>query len=105
VEASPKISPAPTASSAVVSAPAASSVTASNIPSKPFLLADIGEGIAEVELMSWYVKMGDKVKAFDKICEVQSDKATVEITSRYDGLVTAVHHNVGDIVKVSRRSP
>jgi 2-oxoisovalerate dehydrogenase E2 component (dihydrolipoyl transacylase) len=79
------------------------SSVASNIPSKPFLLADIGEGIAEVELMTWYVKVGDTVKAFDKICEVQSDKATVEITSRYDGLVTAVHHNVGNIVKVFGR--
>jgi hypothetical protein len=67
---------------------------------KPFLLADIGEGIAEVELMAWFVKKGDKVKAFDKLCEVQSDKATVEITSRFEGTVLNVHHNVGDIVKV-----
>jgi 2-oxoisovalerate dehydrogenase E2 component (dihydrolipoyl transacylase) len=74
----------------------------SNLPAKPFLLADIGEGIAEVELMSWFVKVGDVVKSFDRICEVQSDKATVEITSRYDGVVSAIHHNVGDIVKVQR---
>jgi len=50
--------------------------------------------------MNWYVKVGDTVKAFDKICEVQSDKATVEITSRYDGVITTVHHKVGDVVKV-----
>ena len=67
---------------------------------KPFVLADIGEGIAEVELMQWFVKQGDNIKAFDRICEVQSDKATVEITSRFDGTVATVHHREGDIVKV-----
>lgn len=66
----------------------------------PFKLADIGEGIAEVELMQWFVSEGDKVKSFDRLCEVQSDKATVEITSRYGGIVTKVHHKVGDIVNV-----
>jgi 2-oxoisovalerate dehydrogenase E2 component (dihydrolipoyl transacylase) len=43
---------------------------------------------------------GDTVKAFDKICEVQSDKATVEITSRFDGKIVHLHHTVGSIVKV-----
>jgi len=65
-----------------------------------FKLADIGEGIAEVELLQWFVKEGDVVKSFDKICEVQSDKATVEITSRYDGSILKLHHQVGDIMKV-----
>ena len=40
------------------------------------------------------------MKAFDRLCEVQSDKANVEITSRYDGIITAVHHAEGHIVKV-----
>jgi len=65
-----------------------------------FRLADIGEGIAEVELLKWFVKEGDTIKSFDRICEVQSDKATVEITSRYDGKVAAIHHTEGSIVKV-----
>jgi len=65
-----------------------------------FKLADIGEGIAEVELMKWFIKEGDLVRSFDRICEVQSDKATVEITSRYDGYITKVYHREGDIVKV-----
>lgn len=66
----------------------------------PFLLADIGEGIAEVELLQWFVQKGDQVHQFDKICEVQSDKATVEITSRYDGRIISLEHNIGDMVKV-----
>lgn len=66
----------------------------------PFFLADIGEGIAEVELLQWYVNVGDSVAQFDRICEVQSDKATVEITSRYDGVITSLNGAVGDMVAV-----
>ena len=66
----------------------------------PFKLADIGEGIAEVELMKWFVKEGDVIRAFDRVCEVQSDKATVEITSRFGGVVARVHSAEGDVVKV-----
>jgi len=66
----------------------------------PFKLADIGEGIAEVEVLKWFVKEGDSIKSFDRICEVQSDKATVEITSRYDGVIAKVYHEEGEIVKV-----
>ena len=65
-----------------------------------FLLADIGEGIAEVEIMQWFVKEGDKISQFDKVCEVQSDKATVEITSRYDGVVKSVNYQVGAMAAV-----
>ena len=67
---------------------------------KPFLLADIGEGIAEVELLKWYVKEGDAIRQFDPLCEVQSDKANVEISSRFDGVVTALSHAEGDIALV-----
>ena len=70
----------------------------------PFLLADIGEGIAEVEVLQWFVQPGDEVKQFDKICQVQSDKANVEITSRFDGIIESLATNTdcssGDMVRV-----
>ena len=46
------------------------------------------------------VRPRDRVKSFDRLCEVQSDKATVEITSRYDGVVREVYHAEGAVVKV-----
>ncbi|KAJ2064857.1 hypothetical protein GGI17_000664 [Coemansia sp. S146] len=67
-----------------------------------YKLADIGEGITECEIIQWFVKPGDKVSQFDKICEVASDKATVEITSRYDGIVKKLHYNDNDIALVGK---
>ena len=62
---------------------------------KPYLLADIGEGkcsysiskirltlcpgITECQVIQWFVKPGARVEQFDPICEVQSDKASVEV--------------------------
>lgn len=67
-----------------------------------FNLTDIGEGIAEVELKEWHVKAGDEVSEFDKICDVQSDKARVTITSRYAGIIKKLHFNADDIAKVGQ---
>lgn len=65
-----------------------------------FKLSDIGEGISEVTIKEWHVKPGDKVNQFDSICEVQSDKASVTITSRYDGVVRKLYHEVDGTCKV-----
>jgi 2-oxoisovalerate dehydrogenase E2 component (dihydrolipoyl transacylase) len=64
------------------------------------MLADIGEGIAECEVMEWFVKPGEPIKQFDKVCLVQSDKATVEITSRFDGVVDSLCYDVGVMAQV-----
>ncbi|XWS14106.1 hypothetical protein CRYUN_Cryun36dG0094600 [Craigia yunnanensis] len=63
-------------------------------------LAQTGEGIAECELLKWFVQEGDEVEEFQPLCEVQSDKATIEITSRYKGKVAHILHVPGSIVKV-----
>ena len=45
------------------------------------------------------MKPGDTVAQFDNICEVQSDKASVTITSKYDGVVTKLYYQVDDIAQ------
>ncbi|KAG8703503.1 hypothetical protein FRC09_004123 [Ceratobasidium sp. 395] len=67
---------------------------------KTFHLADIGEGITECEVLKWSVQPQGKVASFDPLCEVQSDKASVEITSPFDGIVTKLLVQEGHIAKV-----
>ena len=52
-----------------------------------------------MELISWSIKEGDKLDEFDEICSVQSDKATVEITSPFRGTVKKLMFEKGDMVK------
>ncbi|KPV73068.1 uncharacterized protein RHOBADRAFT_29278 [Rhodotorula graminis WP1] len=77
-----------------------SSTTAREGERKPFVLADIGEGITEVEIVKWLVKEGDTVEEFDPIVEVMSDKASVEITSPFSGRVVGLSGAAGDMLRV-----
>lgn len=65
-----------------------------------FKLPDIGEGLHEAELLQWLVKVGDQVHEDQPLLEVQTDKASVEITSPVSGRVTKLIGSVGDILQV-----
>ncbi|RTE78685.1 hypothetical protein BHE90_006846 [Fusarium euwallaceae] len=69
---------------------------------KPVLLADIGEGIVECEVIQWFVEPGARVEEFSPLCEVQSDKASVEITSRFSGVVKKLYYETGEMAKVGK---
>lgn len=65
-----------------------------------FKLPDIGEGIHEGEIVKWFVKPGDKIKEDDILCEVQNDKAVVEIPSPVEGTVLEVKVSEGTVAVV-----
>ena len=52
-----------------------------------FRLPDIGEGVAEAEIVAWHVKPGDQVREDQPLLDVMTDKATVDMTSPVDGVV------------------
>ncbi|MDR2660975.1 MAG: 2-oxo acid dehydrogenase subunit E2 [Lactobacillaceae bacterium] len=65
-----------------------------------FKMPDIGEGMAEGDIASWLVKVGDKVSADDPVAEIQNDKLVQEILSPYSGTVTKIFAEVGETVFV-----
>jgi 2-oxoisovalerate dehydrogenase E2 component (dihydrolipoyl transacylase) len=63
-------------------------------------MPDLGEGIAEVEVVAWHVKPGDTVKEDQVLADVMTDKATVEIPSPVHGTVTSLGGQLGEAVAV-----
>ncbi|MYL16958.1 2-oxo acid dehydrogenase subunit E2 [Halorubrum distributum] len=67
---------------------------------KEFKLPDVGEGVAEGELVSWLVAPGDRVEEDQPVAEVETDKALVEVPSSYDGTVEELFVEEGEMVPV-----
>src|SRR5688500_12960306 len=63
-------------------------------------LPDVGEGVAEAELVEWHVKVGDVVREDTMLAAVMTDKATVEIPSPVGGEILWLGADVGDVVAV-----
>ncbi len=65
-----------------------------------FRLPDIGEGIAEAEIVAWHVKPGDTVEEDGRLADLMTDKATVEMESPVAGKVLEVAGDVGDVIAI-----
>jgi pyruvate dehydrogenase E2 component (dihydrolipoamide acetyltransferase) len=65
-----------------------------------FLMPDLGEGLTEAEIVTWYVQTGDAVTVDQPIVEVETAKAVVEVPVPFAGRVTALHGQPGDVVAV-----
>jgi 2-oxoisovalerate dehydrogenase E2 component (dihydrolipoyl transacylase) len=65
-----------------------------------FRLPDIGEGIAEAEIVALHVRPGDRVEEDQPIADMMTDKATVEMESPVSGVVIEVGGDVGDVIAI-----
>jgi 2-oxoisovalerate dehydrogenase E2 component (dihydrolipoyl transacylase) len=65
-----------------------------------FKLPDIGEGIAEAEIVAWHVRVGDRVEEDQQLADMMTDKATVEMESPVAGTVVKLAGEVGDQVAI-----
>jgi 2-oxoisovalerate dehydrogenase E2 component (dihydrolipoyl transacylase) len=65
-----------------------------------FKLPDVGEGIAEAELVEWLVAVGDAVKEDQPVAAVMTDKATVELEAPVGGIVMELGGATGDTIRV-----
>lgn len=65
-------------------------------------LPELGEGVHEGELIKWKVKVGDAVKDDQVVCEIMTDKATIELPAPFTGKVTALNAKEGECVKVGQ---
>ena len=63
-------------------------------------MPDVGEGVAEAEIVEWAVKVGDLVREDQVVAAVMTDKATVEIPTPVAGSVLALGGAVGDVLAV-----
>ncbi|MGB7996732.1 MAG: biotin/lipoyl-containing protein, partial [Photobacterium halotolerans] len=67
---------------------------------KTFSLPDLGEGLAESEIIEWHVSVGDTVEVDQVVLTVETAKATVEVPAPYSGTIVSRHGNEGDVISI-----
>ncbi|AIW21510.1 branched-chain alpha-keto acid dehydrogenase subunit E2 [Vibrio coralliilyticus] len=67
---------------------------------RSFLLPDLGEGLAESEIVQWHVNVGDMVKVDQIILTVETAKAVVEVPAPYSGKIVSRHGEEGDVINI-----
>src|SRR3982751_4173620 len=90
----------PTSRGLIVSAKPCGARWTSDMAAHIVKVPDIGEGIAEVELVEWHVQPGDTVIADQVLADVMTDKATVEVPSPIAGVIAAITGKPGDKLAV-----
>src|SRR3546814_19675363 len=65
-----------------------------------FRLPDIGDGIAEAEIVVWHVKIGDRIEEDAQLADMMTEKATVELESPVSGLVVELAGEVGELIAI-----
>ena len=69
---------------------------------RQFKMPDVGEGLTEAEILTWYVKPGDTVTDGQVVCEVETAKAAVELPIPFDGVVRELFFTEGTTVDVGQ---
>lgn len=67
---------------------------------KSFLLPDLGEGLAESEIVEWHINVGDSVELDQVVLTVETAKAVVEVPAPYSGVVVSRHGEAGDVINI-----
>ncbi len=67
-------------------------------------LPDVGEGVAEAEIVEWHIAVGDTIDEDAVMVDVMSDKATIELPSPVSGTVRWIAGDVGDVIAVGATS-
>ncbi|MFJ7419743.1 dihydrolipoamide acetyltransferase family protein [Streptomyces uncialis] len=77
-------------------------MTQASVSVREFKMPDVGEGLTEAEILTWYVKAGDTVSDGQVVCEVETAKAAVELPIPFDGVVAELRFPAGTTVDVGQ---